>query len=133
MLFSAKTKKIKHNSFSLCRRTAELGSGGAHLGVVVGQSRGGGGDAVGGRGRGRGSAQAAAPAATPRGSGDELSLPCSKRAREQASKQARKQGSQHGLGESEWGGVVLVGKWLGLDLYSHESTRLVFGLACVCT
>ena len=105
----------------------------------MGQCRGGGGDAAGGHGRGhgRGSAQAAAPAATPRGSGDELSLPHSKRAREQASKQARehasKKGSQHGLGESEWGGVVLVGKWLGLGLYSHESTKWVFGLACVCT
>ena len=107
----------------------------------MGQCWGGGGDASGshgrGRGRGRGLAQAAAPAATPRGSGDELSLPHSKRAREQASKQARehasKKGSQHGLGESEWGGVVLEEKWQGLGLYSHESTKWVFGLACVCT
>ena len=90
MLFSAKTKKIKHNSFSLCRRTAGLGSGGAHLGVVVGQCRGGGGDAVGGRGRGRGSAQAAAPQrlhAAPA-----TNFPCLAQ-REQESKLASKQGS----------------------------------------
>ena len=106
VLFSAKTKKIKHNYFSLCRRTAGLGSGGAHLGVVVGQCRGGGGDAAGGhgRGRGRGSAQAAAPQrlhAAPA-----TNFPCLAQ-REQESKLASKQGSMQARKEASmvWGRV----------------------------
>ena len=76
-------------------------------------------------GRGRGSAQAAAPATTSCGSDDELSLPHSQRAREQA----RKQASKDGLGESEWGGVVLVEKWIGQWRFIGQGWISEHGLA----